>query len=274
MAGLRFPITGFKEIPLFITFTARDYTNRRANRVAGGGNFFSQESKLVQFTLPVPTNMTSSTNIDFERGKTNETPIIEGLLGMFTDQGGGARSFGSLLASLPLIGRIASPNFIRDITVGGQLGLVDQDRSEMLFNQAQFRTFQFNFSMVAKNRLDAERASEIANAAEAFALPSPDIVNQKMFHPPLWQWYVTAQGAGKTETAKLWAGQPQTSVLTAVTVNRTGAGGAFSVTDKSGGSVPKPLVTNLSLTFTELEPNLQNLGEIISRSAALTRDSF
>ena len=275
MAGIRFPATSFKDIKLFITFVAKNYSNRREARTSGGGNYYSGRDTIAEYTLPVPMNMTSSTNIDFDRGKTNETPFIESLLGMFTSQGGGGRSLLSFATQLPLP---FSASFLRDLTVGGQAGLVDQDRSEMLFNQANFRTFQFNFSMVARNEVDAEIASQIANGFETNAYPIPDKVNQSMRHPPLWQWYVTASEGGKIASGKLWAGQPQTSVLTSVTVNRTGGGGVYSVKDSGigrGGDGPQPLVTNLSLTYTELEPNLQDdNGNIISRSAALTRDSF
>ena len=275
MAGIRFPATSFKDIKLFITFVAKNYSNRREARTSGGGNYYSGRDTIAEYTLPVPMNMTSSTNIDFDRGKTNETPFIESLLGMFTSQGGGGRSLLSFATQLPLP---FSASFLRDLTVGGQAGLVDQDRSEMLFNQANFRTFQFNFSMVARNEVDAEIASQIANGFETNAYPIPDKVNQSMRHPPLWQWYVTASEGGKIASGKLWAGQPQTSVLTSVTVNRTGGGGVYSVKDSGigRGGEPQPLVTNLSsLTYTELEPNLQDdNGNIISRSAALTRDSF
>ena len=277
MAGIRFPATSFRDIKLFITFVAKNYSNRRESRTAGGGNYYSGRDTIAEYTLPVPMNMTSSTNIDFDRGKTNETPFIESLLGMFTSQGGGGRSLLSFATQLPLVGGIISPSFIRDLTIGGQAGLVDQDRSEMLFNQANFRTFQFNFSMVARNEVDAAVASQIANGFETNAYPIPDKVNQSMRHPPLWQWYVTASEGGKIASGKLWAGQPQTSVLTSVTVNRTGGGGVYAVKDSGVGFTdePQPLVTNLSLTYTELEPNLQDdNGNIISRSAALTRDSF
>ena len=274
MAGIRFPATSFKDIKLFITFVAKNYSNRREARTSGGGNYYSGRDTIAEYTLPVPMNMTSSTNIDFDRGKTNETPFIESLLGMFTSQGGGGRSLLSFATQLPLP---FSASFLRDLTVGGQAGLVDQDRSEMLFNQANFRTFQFNFSLVARNEVDAEIASQIANGFETNAYPIPDKVNQSMRHPPLWQWYVTASEGGKIASGKLWAGQPQTSVLTSVTVNRTGGGGVYSVKDSGigRGGEPQPLVTNLSLTYTELEPNLQDdNGNIISRSAALTRDTF
>ena len=274
MAGIRFPATSFKDIKLFITFVAKNYSNRREARTSGGGNYYSGRDTIAEYTLPVPMNMTSSTNIDFDRGKTNETPFIESLLGMFTSQGGGGRSLLSFATQLPLP---FSASFLRDLTIGGQAGLVDQDRSEMLFNQANFRTFQFNFSLVARNEVDAEIASQIANGFETNAYPIPDRVNQSMRHPPLWQWYVTASEGGKIASGKLWAGQPQTSVLTSVTVNRTGGGGVYSVKDSGigRGGEPQPLVTNLSLTYTELEPNLQDdNGNIISRSAALTRDSF
>jgi len=263
---LRFPLVGSRDIPLYISFTARQYSNRRQSRTAGGGNLYTGRDALFSAMLPVPINMTSASNIDYDRGKTNENAFIEGILGMGSGQDGGGRSLASLISNLPFLGGF-SPSFLRDLTVGGNMGLVDQDRGEMLFNQAQFRTFQFNFSMVAKNSSDAQAASDISNGFETFSYPQPDLTNQSMLHPPLWQWYVLANTEdGKISSSKLWAGQPQTSVLSSVTVNRTGAGGAYSVDGK-------PLVTNLSLTFTELEPNLQLNGNLLSRSAALTRPS-
>ena len=102
MAGIRFPATSFKDIKLFITFVAKNYSNRREARTSGGGNYYSGRDTIAEYTLPVPMNMTSSTNIDFDRGKTNETPFIESLLGMFTSQGGGGRSLLSFATQLPL----------------------------------------------------------------------------------------------------------------------------------------------------------------------------
>ena len=166
-----------------------------------------------------------------------------------------------------------SPSLLADLTVGGYIGLVDMDREELLFSGAGNRTFQFNFSMLARSNEEAVLISQLATAFEAHSLPEPSaLTNEKMFHPPLWQWYVFGSNGRQYRNldAGTWTGFSQTSVLTDVRVNRTGAGGAFS------SPIGDPIAITLSLSFTELEPNLRFPGSNVigSNSQIITRDSF
>ena len=260
------------EVQLWINFTARNYTNRRASRAAGGGNLLRGRGPLFQATLPVPPNMSSASNIKYEEGESTTTPLIEGALTATGQQGGFFRTLGGLVSQIPVVKGL-SPSLLADLTVGGYIGLVDMDREELLFAGAGNRTFQFNFSMLARSNEEASLISQLATAFEAHSLPEPSAVtNEKMFHPPLWQWYVFGSNGRQFRNldAGTWTGFSQTSVLTDVRVNRTGAGGAFSSPEGD------PIAITLSLAFTELEPNLRFPGSNVigSNSQIITRDSF
>jgi hypothetical protein len=260
------------EVQLWINFTARNYTNRRASRAAGGGNALRGRGPLFQATLPVPPNMSSSSSIEYNEGESTTTPLIEGALTLGGQQGGFLRSVGGLVSQLPVVKGL-SPSLLADLTVGGYIGMVDMDRGELLFSGSGHRTFQFNFSMLARSDEEASLISQLATAFEAHSLPEPSaITNEKMFHPPIWQWYVFGNNGRQYRNldAGIWTGFAQTSVLTDVRVNRTGAGGAYS--SPSGD----PIAITLSLSFTELEPNLRfpRSNQIGSNSQVITRDSF
>ena len=260
------------EIELWINFTARNYTNRRASRVAGGGNRLRGRDPIFQATLPVPPSMASASSVSYDEGESTTNPAIEGLLTAAGQQGGFFRTLGGLVSQLPIVKGL-SPSLLADLTVGGYIGLVDMDKKELLFKDAGHRTFQFTFSMLARSNAEAELISQLATAFEAHSLPEPsNLTNEKMFHPPLWQWYVFGRSGRQYRNldAGTWTGFSQTSVLTDVRVNRTGAGGAYST------PTGDPLAINLSLSFTELEPNLRFPGSnaIGSNSQIITRDSF
>tara|TARA_Y100000114_G_C11680990_1_gene288579 strand:- start:59 stop:880 length:822 start_codon:yes stop_codon:yes gene_type:complete len=260
------------EVQLWINFTARNYTNRRASRAAGGGNALRGRGPLFQATLPVPPNMSSSSSIEYNEGESTTTPLIEGALTAAGQQGGFFRTLGGLVSQLPIVKGL-SPSLLADLTVGGYIGLVDMDRQELLFSGAGNRTFQFNFSMLARSNEEAVLISQLATAFEAHSLPEPsNLTNEKMYHPPLWQWYVFGSNGRQYRNldAGTWTGFSQTSVLTDVRVNRTGAGGAFST------PIGDPIAITLSLSFTELEPNLRFPGSNVigSNSQIITRDSF
>ena len=257
---------------MWINFTARNYTNRRASRAAGGGNALRGRGPLFQATLPVPPNMSSSSSIEYNEGESTTTPLIEGALTAAGQQGGFFRTLGGLVSQLPIVKGL-SPSLLADLTVGGYIGLVDMDRQELLFSGAGNRTFQFNFSMLARSNEEAVLISQLATAFEAHSLPEPsNLTNEKMYHPPLWQWYVFGSNGRQYRNldAGTWTGFSQTSVLTDVRVNRTGAGGAFST------PIGDPIAITLSLSFTELEPNLRFPGSNVigSNSQIITRDSF
>tara|TARA_E500000318_G_C3520386_1_gene196140 strand:- start:239 stop:1045 length:807 start_codon:yes stop_codon:yes gene_type:complete len=268
---MQFPRSQSDEIQLWITFEARKYTNRQEGRAGGGGRQagLGGRDAIFSATLPVPPNMSSSVSANYERGETAVNPLIEGTLALAGEGEGRLRVLGSFVSKLPIIKGL-SPGFIADLTTSGYFGAVDMDQSEMRFTQMEHRNFQFNFNMIAKNNAESAAMEEIANGFEVNALPSPSrLTNEKMFHPPLWSWYVMSK-EGRQFNSRTWAGQPQTSVLTDVRVNRTAAGGAYATNNG------KPMAVNLALNFTELEPSLRDPDgtRILSRSRSNRRASF
>ena len=266
---MEFPRSQSDEIQLWITFEARKYTNRQEGRAAGGGRQFGGRDAIFSATLPVPPNMSSSVSANYERGETAVNPLIEGAMALAGEGEGRLRVLGSFASKLPIIKGL-SPGFIADLTTSGYFGAVDMDQSEMRFTQMEHRNFQFNFNMIAKNNEESAVMEAIASGFETNALPSPSrITNEKMFHPPLWSWYVMSR-EGRQFNSRTWAGQPQTSVLTDVRVNRTAAGGAYAT------SSGKPMAINFALNYTELEPAVRDPEgtRILSRSRSNRRASF
>ena len=253
---LVYPLYRQNEVRYWLNFICRRYSNRRQDKARGGVG-----PPLVDVKVPMPTNMLSSTQISYEPGKSNETPFIE------------AFRNGGIMNALKSFGNMVT-DFIGDLTVGGHFGRVDMDKQENLFSEATPRVFSFSFAFISRNASEAASIARIAKAFDAYAHPFPDGLsffgdgsNARQTHPPLWQWRpYTREFSGATKSAEnnpgllYWTSQPQTSVLTNVTIDKTPMNGIFAASNDL------PIATTLNLTFAELEPNLNLLGDIASRS--------
>lgn len=270
---LSYPFYRQNEVRYWLHFTARRYSNRRAQKAAGG-----RPGKLVDITLPMPTNMNSTSNVNYEIDQSNETPFIEVIQSSLSK----LMSGDVLGAGRRLLGGVLDPlaESIIDLTVGGNLGRVSMDTGESLFQSANPRTFNFSFALIARNAAEASAIGRIAKAFESYALPFPatslagNISANAMIHPPLWTWSpytTTPTGFGfaqtKDENANLefWTSSPQTSVLTQVSVDKTPLNGIFASSNDA------PIATIINLQYLELEPNMNVNGRIRSRSSVTSK---
>lgn len=271
--NLEYPEYRQNEVRYWLNFSARRYSNRRAEKAGGG-----RKGKLVDITLPMPTNMNSTSNVNYEIDQSNETPFIE-VIQSSLDQLMAGNVLG---AAKRAIGGILDPlsESIIDLTVGGNLGRVSMDTGESLFQSANPRTFNFSFALIARNASESTKIGRIAKAFEAYALPFPatslagNISANAMIHPPLWSWspYVTTPtGFGFVQTKEqkpnleFWTSSPQTSVLTQVSVDKT------PLNTISGSGSDAPIATIITLQYLELEPNMNVNGRIRSRSAITSK---
>ena len=270
---LYYPFYRQNEVRYWLNFSARRYSNRRAEKAAGG-----RKGNLVKILLPMPTNMNSTSNVNYEVDQSNETPFIE----VIKESLDKLKTGNFLGAGRRLLGGIFDPitESIIDLTVGGNLGRVSMDTGESLFQSANPRTFNFSFALIARTPAEATAIGRIAKAFESYALPFPatsllgNISANAMIHPPLWSWkpYTTnPTGVGKASTLsqnsnlEFWTSSPQTSVLTQVSVDKTPLNGIFASSNDA------PIATIINLQYLELEPNMNVNGRIRSRSAVTSQ---
>ena len=271
---LYYPSYRQNEVRYWLTFSAKPYTNRRFEKAKGGVG-----RKLVNITLPMPTNMNSTSNVNYELDQSNETPFIEVIRSSL-----GQLSQGNFSGVFGAMGRLTRGlldplvESIIDLTVGGNLGRVSMDTGESLFQSANPRTFNFSFALIARDAAESVTIGRIAKAFEAYALPFPaqsllstgsTLSTNAMIHPPLWRWtpYTTtptgfgfAQTKGQQPNLEFWTSSPQTSILTQVSVDKT------PLNIISGSSEDAPIATIINLQYLELEPNMNVNGNIRSRS--------
>jgi hypothetical protein len=277
MATYKFPQTGLgaEEVVTWMTFTHRPYSNKRADKVAGGGAIGDQlggygvgggqaRSSLAQITLPAPKSLVTNSVAKYEQNKTAESVFTEQV--PFLSPGESSPTKRGFIQGFR---DLFFADFVRDLFTGGLLGRIDMDRAETIFSQMNPRTFQFSFPMIAKSSSESFLIANIVNSFETFMLPVVDAVSTtRMRSPGFWQWYFW-QEDNKSKRSKYvggaWSSQAKTSVLTEVRVDKTPAGGAYS------SAAGLPLAQTLNLVFVELEPNLRNLiGDgILSRSESL-----
>lgn len=261
-----------EEVMTWMTFTHRPYSNKRVDKIAGGGAVGDQmkditgtnRNTLAQITLPAPKSLVTNTVAKYEQNKTAESSFTEQVPFLSIGESSPtSRGYQTAFRDFFMA------DFLRDLFTGGLIGRIDMDRAETIFSQMSPRTFQFSFPMISKTAGEALRIAEIVDTFETFMLPVVDLDStgrQRM--PGFWKWYFW-QKNNTTSSSKFaggaWSSQAKTSVLTEVRVDKTPAGGAYSA---SNGV---PLTQTLNLVFVELEPILRNLvgDQILSRSESL-----
>ena len=163
-----------------------------------------------------------------------------------------------------------------------------QDNLDATFESALGRTFTFKYTLIAKDADEASLIADICQQFKIFSLPQQTQLPTRVIQPPLWSWdgykYVDIpideqnpnippdiRQTKKFEEMTLrendvWNDNAQTSVLTSVDIDRTGAGGVHPI-GVGGGFLP--IVTTMTLTFVEIEPLVRLAsGLITNRSGA------
>ena len=270
----------FDDVKLWFGFNARPYSNRRKFRAktftGNDGTTVNQvPGRSIAHTkiyLPMPVNLASKTNVSYTAEETTQTPLGEALLGAEVGdnifESGGIRAL-NLLATAGLggLGDISS------FTAGR--GIVTQDNLDATFESALGRTFTFKYTLIAKDADEASLIADICQQFKIFSLPQQTNLPTRVIQPPLWSWdgyrYVDEDGKKSFKELSLrdnevWNDNAQTSVLTSVDIDRTGAGGIHPI-GVGGGFLP--IVTTMTLTFVEIEPLVRlTSGLITNRSGA------
>lgn len=278
----------FEDVKLWFGFNVKPYSNRRTLRakvysdadgirrqVPGRG-----AKPLTKIYLPMPVNLASKTNIAYTAEETTQTALGEAFFGAGVDLGDRA---GNLFSTL-FLGAVGEL-----LPIANPLGLVVQDNLDATFDSAVGRTFTFKYTLIAKDPDEASLISDICQQFKIFSLPTQTEVPTRVIQPPLWSWdgykYLdiprdeqnmdVPPAIRQTKEFKqmsikenqTWNDDAQTSVLTSVDIDRTGAGGIHPI---GVGKGFLPIVTTLTLTFVELEPlvRLSTSGIITNRSGA------
>mgnify|MGYP003118300160 CR=1 FL=1 len=270
----------FDDVKLWFGFNARPYSNRRKLRAktytGNDGTTVNQvPGRSIAHTkiyLPMPVNLASKTNISYTAEETTQTALGEALLGADISDNSIVSGFirGRNLALTTLLGGVGD---ISSFAAGR--GIVTQDNLDATFESALGRTFTFKYTLIAKDADEASLIADICQQFKIFSLPQQTNLPTRVIQPPLWSWdgYRYVNEGGKKSFKKMslrdnevWNDNAQTSVLTSVDIDRTGAGGVHPI-GVGGGFLP--IVTTMTLTFVEIEPLVRlTSGLITNRSGA------
>lgn len=277
------------KIPLWMKFYCYEYSSTAFGRVAtqnsagGGGDIGFPGLRSIEkasIFLPAPVNFQTNTSHKYVPENTSAPNLFQNYLG-----GIGTAVYDALGIS-PAMQKAragfdeaidAIERFFGD--AGGFASeLEDLDVKDAMFSTiGPSRSYEIRMNLPCLTEQDSKAASAIIRAFEALSLPSIrstiGLNFTKSFHPPLWVF-----GIGPIDQRKFdqdWSGQPQISVLRAVSHKKT----AFETNALAAlghNSVLKPVAYTLSLSFLELEPAFRAsnpFGEastvIINRSTAM-----
>lgn len=254
------------EIPLWLKFTCCEYS---AFPLARSGVFAQTNpagfgAVKARIHVPAPTKLVNQTAM---RYKNEENDIIKPIAQDFLEQklqnvfDRVETAIGAIAAQpLKFAGAIAGvADVALDVTKQFSQ-MIDSDFTETILQSGSRRSFQFQLYLPCLNSDDSLRASSVARAFEALALPT--MINlapggaisfgQFTFHPPMW--FFSLGPLNSVQSDGTWASQPQASVLTNVAVNRTAIdASSFTALDLN----IKPFAYSITLNFLEIEPAIR-----------------
>tara|TARA_B100001094_G_C18187858_1_gene805088 strand:+ start:1780 stop:2607 length:828 start_codon:yes stop_codon:yes gene_type:complete len=240
-----------QEIELWLNIRAFSFTRLKALRTLEIG-----EQKCNMW-LPMPTKMETGTSISYNSGQANEGKLTKAI---------------NSVASIGSIGDLFTGvvGWFESVTgVANAIGKRDMDQRESVFNGAGLRSHSFDWTLVPKDSASSARIFSMAYRLNALAYPGAAAQTSSMYHPPLFtigvfQGSAGSNGKGRTE----WSMDPQLCVLKSCSIDRSGAGAAYSV----GSNDFLPAVWKISLEFTEFEPLVRSMvnDRLVSRSVSDT----
>jgi hypothetical protein len=249
--------------------------------------YSGMDEKIATIFVPVPKQLVSSTNIKYTDDTTTATSL---------------KSFG--VGALELITEGLG---IKKAVATQTEGRRDIDNTQTLFSNAEKRSFNLSFTLLATTTEEAREVALIANTFHALALPTLKVSSSESTGSvsasagggaaigftvvgPVGIPIGAAIGAlgslikidkgyspplwrfgvGMGLTGKIdpsWLGQIQLCVLKSVSINTAAGGSPYSIEDS--GNMPKPLLTSFSLSFTEVDPvyRLEDGITIISKNS-------
>ena len=203
--------------------------------------------EFADITLPLPLNLNRANSIAYGLGETETGHMFD-----FTA--------GGLWESLKTGFGIVSA--IKDLTGASKLmGQRPMDMRDSVYEGANFRTHTFSWRIIPKCSSDLEEISKICNAFQTCAYPmlSGYESASRVVHPPVWHIDGMGIGMDEEEMANRWTFKILPSVLTQVQINTTPEG---TYHFDNG----YPAVSNLAVSFQELEPAVSHGNELKSRS--------
>ena len=248
--------------------------------------YSGMDEKIATIFVPVPKQLVSSTSVKY----TDDT---------------------TTLTSLKSIGIGALELITEGLGIGKAVatqteGRRDIDNTQTLFSNAEKRSFNLSFTLLATTTEEAREVALIANTFHALALPTlkassaestgsvaasagsgaaigavagpvgiaigagvgavGSLIKIDKGYSPPLWRF----GVGMGLTGKIdpsWLGQIQLCVLKSVSVNTAAGGSPYSIEDSE--NMPKPLLTSFSLSFTEVDPvyRLEDGITIISKNS-------
>ena len=220
---------------------------------AGPYSIFSESrdekpsGEFADITLPLIKNMSRDNSINYGMGETETGHLFDFTLGgvkEFFKTGGGF-----LTAAKDILG------------ISSVMGQRPMDMRDSVYQGANFRTHNFEWTLVPKCDNDVQEITDICNAFQTCAYPMMSGFESasRVIHPPVWSIDAMGIGLSEDEMAERWTFKCLPSVLKSVSINSTPEG-TYHFKGKS------PAVVNLRLSFQELEPAVAAGNELKSRS--------
>ena len=188
-------------------------------------------------------------------------------------------------AGLAAYGALGVGYALKDILgVSAMRGERPMDERDTIFKGANFRTHNYDWTLVPKTSAEAKVIAKIATCFQTLAYPSKNVQSAQFYsrviHPPIWHIASvdltgtpdkndreTKAGKGGTgRTKQRWTMYPLPSVLSSVSIKSRGAeNGPWMI---GGRTDAWPAATRISLQFTELEPAI-NVGKHLAPRSLL-----
>ena len=228
-----------RDIRYWMNLQCDDYESKQMLRA---GTF---TGSIADITLPAPNDLNAQADINYteeERQGGMIDPSVSGLGWLF----GGGFIIDKIRAAFDVL-----------------LGRRDMDERDTTFKDAGFRKFDYNWTLVPKNKEDADQVNKIAQSFQVLAYPSLSTFSggAKIIHPPIWNIQILDTAAGESGLYK-WDMGPNICVLTKASI-KTANNGVYSTKDSY------PAATTISLSFQELEPAVRiDDTKLVSRSQA------
>jgi len=263
--------SGEENVKMWFQFQCKEFSAIREDRLwdptslRGGG----RGEALTTIILPMPPNLASEQRNNFVSKNTPATFTVE------TSAGGIAGVIaGALSEDAQIVEAINA--------VGAQLSLSAQraglnttDMKDNIFESSAPRTFSCKCAIIAKTLTEANIITNICQRFKLFSLPTATAYRGRVQSPPFWTWAGYAIIDGKVrpldkEEQATWTDNAQISVLTNISIDRTGANGLTPISGKFDDDQILPIVTTLNLTFNEVEPNMlvRESLDFVNRSTA------
>ena len=240
-----------RDLPWVMNFASTKYSHKLLFRETGVGVDAKDLKWDIWMPPPKTINGTDAHSYSKEVADSGLDPSWEGLQEFLRGAGGVWTGLQDLLQ------------------FSSTAGQIKMDETSAKFGGSQLRTHTYDWELVPTSKEEAESIEKAAKAFHVGGYPRLSGVqsSSRMIHPDLWI-INSAQmsGMGKFGEQWRWDMQPLPAVITNVNiVNHGSAGGSYALGSKKENY---PVKTNLSVTFAELDPAIQDGNHIISRSMA------